>query len=56
LSLEVFKNAFAQSVTAIDYILDEMLKVQPKVAEKLSPYAPLILKVMIPVEKISAVI
>ena len=52
LSLEVFKNAFAQSVTAIDYILDEMLKV----AEKLSPYAPLILKVMIPVEKISAVI
>ena len=56
LSLEVFKNAFEQSVTAIDYILDEMLKVQPKVAEKLSPYAPLILKVMIPVEKISAVI
>lgn len=56
LSLEVFKNAFAQSITAIDYILDEMLKVQPKVAEKLSPYAPLILKVMIPVEKISAVI
>jgi hypothetical protein len=33
-----------------------MLKVQPKVAENLSPYAPLILKISIPVDKISAVI
>lgn len=56
LSLEVFKNAFKQSESAISYILEEMLKVQPNVAPNLSPYAPLILKVQIPVEKISAVI
>ncbi|PZM86546.1 polyribonucleotide nucleotidyltransferase [Candidatus Gracilibacteria bacterium] len=56
LSLEVFRDAFKQSETAISYILEEMLKVQPNVAPNLSPYAPLILKVQIPVEKISAVI
>lgn len=56
LKLEVFENTFAQSKWAIDYILEEMLKVQPKVAENLSPYAPLILKISIPVDKISAVI
>ncbi|MDO4764219.1 MAG: hypothetical protein Q4A00_07555 [Flavobacteriaceae bacterium] len=56
MSLEVFRNAFKQSETAISYILEEMLKVQPSVAPNLSPYAPLILKVQIPVEKISAVI
>lgn len=56
LKLEVFENTFVQSKWAIDYILEEMLKVQPKVAESLSPYAPLILKISIPVDKISAVI
>lgn len=56
LSLEVFKNTFKQSESAIYYILEEMLKVQSSVAPNLSPYAPLILKVQIPVEKISAVI
>lgn len=56
LKLEVFENTFKQSKWAIDYILEEMLKVQPKVAENLSPYAPLILKISIPVDKISAVI
>ena len=56
LKLEVFENTFKQSKWAIDYILEEMLKVQPKVAESLSPYAPLILKISIPVDKISAVI
>ena len=56
LKLEVFENTFAQSKWAIDYILEEMLKVQPTVAPSLSPYAPLILKISIPVDKISAVI
>ena len=56
LKLEVFENTFKQSKWAIDYILEEMLKVQPKVAESLSPYAPLVLKISIPVDKISAVI
>jgi len=33
-----------------------MLKVQPKVAENLSPYAPLIMNVFVPVDKIREVI
>jgi polyribonucleotide nucleotidyltransferase len=33
-----------------------MLKAQPKVAESLSKYAPLILTMQIPVDKISTVI
>ena len=33
-----------------------MLKVQPKVAPQLSPYAPLIMNVFVPVEKIREVI
>lgn len=56
LSLEVFENAFAQARVSLNYILDEMLKVQPKVAPQLSPYAPLIMNVFVPVEKIREVI
>ncbi len=56
LSMDVFKKAFAQSEEAINYILEEMLKAQPKVAESLSPYAPLILTMQVPVDKISAII
>jgi polyribonucleotide nucleotidyltransferase len=33
-----------------------MLKVQPGVSEKLSPYAPLIMNMMIPVDKIRVII
>ncbi|MDP5039022.1 MAG: S1 RNA-binding domain-containing protein, partial [Candidatus Gracilibacteria bacterium] len=56
LSFEVFKKAFGQARTGINHIIDEMLKIQPKVADSLSPYAPLIMNVPIPVEKIRAVI
>ena len=56
LSMKVFSEAFAQSEIAVNHILDEMLKAQPKVAEKLSKYAPLILTMQIPVDKISTVI
>ena len=56
LSMNVFREAFAQSKWAVDYILEEMLKAQPKVAESLSPYAPLILTMQVPVDKISTVI
>ncbi len=56
LSMDVFRQAFAQSEDAVSYILEEMLKAQPKVAEKLSPYAPLILTMKVPVDKIAAVI
>ena len=56
LSMKVFTEAFAQSEVAVNHILDEMLKAQPKVAESLSKYAPLILTMQIPVDKISTVI
>jgi polyribonucleotide nucleotidyltransferase len=54
--LEVFEKAFNQARTSINYILEEMLKVQPKVASSLSPYAPLIMSLPIPIEKIREVI
>lgn len=56
LSLEVFEKTFLQARVSINYILDEMLKVQPTVAPSLSPYAPLIMNVFVPVEKIREVI
>jgi polyribonucleotide nucleotidyltransferase len=56
LKMDVFREAFEQSKGAISYILERMLMVQPKVAEKLSPYAPLIMNIQIPVDKIRVVI
>lgn len=56
LSMEVFENAFAQARVSLNHILAEMLKVQPAVAPNLSPYAPLIMNVFVPVEKIREVI
>lgn len=56
LSFDVFKKAFSQARVWINYMIEEMLKAQPKVEENLSPYAPLIMNVLVPVEKIRAVI
>ncbi|MDR0772324.1 MAG: hypothetical protein LBF15_04800 [Candidatus Peribacteria bacterium] len=56
LKMNVFKETFKQSESAISYILENMLKVQPHVAEKLSPYAPLIMFITVPVDKISPII
>lgn len=56
LSFEVFEKAFTQARGSIDFILDEMKKVQPEVAKELSPYAPLIMNLQIPVDKIRWVI
>jgi len=56
LSMEVFDKAFSQAKQSIDYILAEMLKVQPTHNPTISPYAPLIKTVSIPVEKIREVI
>lgn len=56
LKMDVFRETFANSKEAISYIMWKMLEVQPKVAEKLSPYAPLIMSINIPVDKISAII
>ncbi|MDD2907681.1 MAG: polyribonucleotide nucleotidyltransferase [Candidatus Gracilibacteria bacterium] len=56
LKMDVFRDAFKQSEGAIEYIIGKMLEVQPKVAEKLSPYAPLIMIMQVPVDKISPII
>lgn len=56
LKMDVFRDAFKQSEWAIEYIIGKMLEVQPKVAEKLSPYAPLIMMMQVPVDKISTII
>lgn len=56
LKMEVFEKAFAQGSEASQHILDRMLEVQPKVAEKLSPFAPLIMNIKIPEDKIREII
>ena len=56
LKMEVFRQAFDQGKEASEYILWEMLKVQPEVAKNLSPYAPLIMSMEVPEDKIRAVI
>jgi len=56
LSFDVFKQAFSQARKWIDEILGKMLEVQPKVAPKLSEFAPLIMTIDVPVEKIREVI
>ena len=56
LKIEVFEKAFNKGEQAIKYILDNMLKAQPKVAENLSVYAPLIIFLQVPEDKISAII
>lgn len=56
LSFQVFKDAFAQWKLAIEYILWEMQRVIPEVSKELSPYAPRILSIDIPVDKIREVI
>jgi len=56
LSFDVFEQAFSQARKWIDEILGNMLEVQPSVAPKLSEFAPLIMTIDIPVEKIREVI
>lgn len=56
LSMKVFEEAFIQGEDATMYILDEMLKVQPIVSPTLSPYAPLIMSLQVPEEKIREII
>ena len=56
LKMEVFRQAFDQGKEASEYILWEMLKVQGEVAKELSPYAPLIMSMEVPEDKIRAVI
>jgi len=56
LSFEVFEEVFTQARKGIDTILQKMLDTQPTVSPKLSEFAPLIMTIDIPVEKIREVI
>lgn len=56
LSMKVFEEAFTQAKASCKYISDAMLVAQPKVAEQLSPYAPLLLSLKVPEDKIREII
>jgi len=56
LSMQVFRDAFSQWKEAVDYILEEMHKIIPETNKNLSKYAPLIMTLAIPVDKIRWVI
>ena len=56
LKMKVFEEAFSQAKNSCSYIIDEMLKVQKEVSPNLSPYAPLITFINIPVDKIREII
>ena len=56
LSMEVFEKTFLSAREWINTILDAMIKAQPSVSKNLSPYAPLIMTILIPVWKIREII
>lgn len=56
LQMNIFTEAFKQWEKAISYILEKMLEVQPKVSPELSKYAPLIMTIKIPEDKIRVII
>lgn len=56
LSMEVVRAVFAQSRTAIGYIMGEMQKCLAAPRSELSPYAPFLLSVFVPEEKMREVI
>ncbi len=56
LSMNIFKEAFAQGQEATDFIMWKMLEVIPEVSKTLSKYAPLIMTITVPEDKIRAVI
>lgn len=56
LKMNIFEEAFKQWEKAVSHILDKMLEVQPKVSSELSKYAPLIMNIEVPEEKIRVII
>lgn len=56
LSMQVFREAFSQAKTSIGYILEEMNAVVASPNTELSPYAPRIISIMVPVDKIREII
>ena len=56
LKMEIFEKAFKQWNAATTHIMDKMLEIQAEVSPSLSKYAPLIMSMNIPEDKIRAVI
>lgn len=56
LSIEVIERVFATSVSATEYILSEMEKCLSEPRKELSPYAPFLLAVQVPEDKMREVI
>ncbi len=56
LKMQVFKETFSKWKESIDYILAKMLEIQPSINPSLSPYAPLIMTISVPENKIRVVI
>jgi polyribonucleotide nucleotidyltransferase len=56
LSMNIFKEAFAQGHEATDFIMSKMLEIQPEVNKELSPYAPLIMNIKVKEDEIKKVI
>jgi len=56
LKMEVFEKAFIQGEEASSFILNKMLEIQPKVEVNLSKYAPLIMNIKVPEDKIREII
>ena len=55
-TIEIMEQALAQAQKARLFILDKMLQTIDRAREALSPYAPKIVKITIPMEKIGSVI
>ncbi len=56
LKMNIFKEALKKWHEAIDYIAGKIYNIIPKSNEKLSPYAPLIMSISIPEDKIREII
>jgi polyribonucleotide nucleotidyltransferase len=56
LKMDIFKETFIQWKKSTDYILDKMKWIIGEVSENLSPYAPLIMNIMVPEDKIREII
>ncbi len=56
LSMEVIREVFEKSISAIGYIMGEMQKCLSAPRSELSPFAPFLLAVFVPEEKMREVI
>jgi len=56
LSMNIFKEAFAQGNEATDYIMGKMMEVISEPNKELSDFAPLIMTMSVPEDKLRVVI